>query len=73
MCNGIDLSHKYNNVPVPYPTMYYFVTEMCTCVHISVTQNGALWDIYLMHYGIVSDMEMEVFVFKTQRFQLAVP
>ena len=30
--------YKPHNVPVQYPTMHYFVTEMCTCVHISVTK-----------------------------------
>ena len=34
-----------------YPTTHHFVTEMCTRVHISVT-NGALWNIRLVHYGI---------------------
>ena len=35
----------------PYPTMHHFVTEMCTCVNISVTKwcivgylSNALWD-----------------------------
>ena len=31
-----ELLHKSHNVPVSYPTMYHFVTEMCTCVHIYV-------------------------------------
>ena len=35
---AIDLLHKCHNVPVPYPTMHHLVTEMCTCVHISVTK-----------------------------------
>ena len=34
----IDLLHKSNDAPVLYPTMHHFVTEMCTCVHISVTK-----------------------------------
>ena len=34
----IDLSYKSHNAPVLYPTMHHFVTEMCTCVHISVTK-----------------------------------
>ena len=49
----IDLSHKSHNAPVPDPTMHHFVTEMCTCVHISVTKwciagylSGALWDLH---------------------------
>ena len=29
----IDLLHKSQNAPVPYPTMHHFVTEMCTCAH----------------------------------------
>ena len=48
---SIDPSHKSNNTPVPYPTVHHFVTEMCTCVHISVTKwcimgylSVALWD-----------------------------
>ena len=46
-------SHKSQNAFVPYPTMQDFVTEMCTCVHISVTKwcnvghlFGALWDLW---------------------------
>ena len=29
----IDSSHKSHDAPMPYPTMHYFVTEMCTCAH----------------------------------------
>ena len=43
--------HKSHNASDKYPTMHHFVTEMCTCVHISVTKwcivgygTGALWD-----------------------------
>ena len=49
----IDPSHKSQNASVPYPTMQHFVTEMCTCVHISVTKwcivgylSDALWDLW---------------------------
>ena len=49
----IDLLHKSYNAPVTYPTVHYFVTEMCTCVHISVTKwyivlyvSDALWDLW---------------------------
>ena len=49
----IDLLHKSHNVPVPYPTMHHFVTEMCTQVHIFVTKrcivgylSNALWDLW---------------------------
>ena len=34
----VALLHKSHNAAVPYPTMHHFVTEMCTCVHISVTK-----------------------------------
>ena len=34
----IGLSHKSHNAPVTYPTMHNLVTEICTCVHISVTK-----------------------------------
>ena len=47
------MSHKSHTAPVPYPTMHHFVTEMCTCVHISVTKwcivgylSDALWDLW---------------------------
>ena len=50
---AIGLSHKSQNTPVPYPGMHHFVTEMCTCVHISVTKwcivgyfSDALWDLW---------------------------
>ena len=39
-----ELWHTSHNAPVPNPTMHHFVTEMCTCVHISVTK----W--YIMGY-----------------------
>ena len=48
----IDPSHKSHSAPVLCSTMYHFVTEMCTHVHISVTKwcivgygNGVLWDL----------------------------
>ena len=48
----IDLLHKINNAPVSYPAMHHFITEICTCVHISVTKwcivgypYHALWDL----------------------------
>ena len=47
---SIDLSHKSHNTLDKYHTMHHFVTEMCTHVHISVT-NGALWDMGLVHCG----------------------
>ena len=49
--NWIDLIHKSHNAIVSYPRMQHFVTEICTCVHISVTKwcileyySDALWD-----------------------------
>ena len=30
--------HKSHNTEILYPTMHHFITEMCTCVHISVTK-----------------------------------
>ena len=55
----IDPSHKSHNALENYPTMHNFVTEMCTHVHISVTNwcivgygTGALWDTELVHCGI---------------------
>ena len=32
------LLHKSHNALIKYPTIHHFVTEMCTCVHISVTK-----------------------------------
>ena len=44
-------SHIYHNASDKYTTMHYSVTEMCSCVHISVRKwcilrygTGALWD-----------------------------
>ena len=50
---AIDLIHKSHNAPVPYPTMHHFVTEMCACIFL--LQNGALWDIFLLH-GEICEM-----------------
>ena len=47
-CILTDLMHKSHDAPVPYYTMHHFVTEMCTFL----VQNGALWDVCLMHCGI---------------------
>ena len=53
----IDLFYKSHNAPdkFQYLTMHHFVTEMCTCVDISVTQwcivghgTSALWDLWIM-------------------------
>ena len=51
--SSVNLCHKSQNASGPYPTMQHFVTEMCTCVHISVTKwcivgylSDALWDLW---------------------------
>ena len=51
-CSGINAlfypSHKSHNASDEYTTMHHFVTEMCTFL----LQNGALWDMGLVHCGI---------------------
>ena len=56
--NQSSLMHKYHHVLIPDPTMHHFATEMCTCVHISVTKcciggymSNALWDIWDGSFG----------------------
>ena len=56
----IDPSHKSHNVSPKYPTIHRFVTEMCTQVHISVSNwcivgygTGALWDLCNKSIGIM--------------------
>ena len=44
---GAPIVQKSHNAPVLYPTMHHFETEMCTCVHISVTK--------LYNVGYLSD------------------
>ena len=46
--NSIDPSHEPHNAFDKYPTMHHLVTEMCTFL----LQNGALWGVELVHYGI---------------------
>ena len=48
--HSIDLLRKPHNAPVTYLTVHHFVTEMCTCVHISASKScivvnlsNALW------------------------------
>ena len=43
-----DPSYKSHNILGKYHTLYHFVTEMCTFL----LQNGALWDMGLVHCGI---------------------
>ena len=44
----MDLIHKSQNAPVPYPTM---LRSELRNVHISIL-NRALWDMEQVHYGI---------------------
>ena len=48
-----NLFHKSHDAQMSYPTMHHFVTEICTCVHISVTKwcivgylANILWDVW---------------------------
>ena len=61
-----NLSHKSHNTQ--YPIMHYFVTEICTYVHISVTKwciveygVGALWDFKVETTHNVSSQNMYSF------------
>ena len=60
--NRQQLTHlkKSNNELDRHPTMHHHVTEMCTCVHISVTKwciveygTGAMWDLCNRYYWLV--------------------
>ena len=71
----IDLLQKSHNAPVPYPTMHHFVTEMCTCVHISVTNwcivgylLDALWDLWdgSIHVEYICDKQISLGAFIMQ-------
>ena len=44
----LEPSHKSHNSLDKYPTMHHFVTKMCTFLF----QNGALWEMWLVHCGI---------------------
>ena len=46
-----DLTHKYHDVPGPYPTMHHFVKKMHICTHF--VTNVASWDVCLMHVGFM--------------------
>ena len=63
----IDPFHKSQNASMPYPTMQHFVTEMCTCVLISVKKwcimgylCDALWDLW--------DGSIEIFLWRYDVF-----
>ena len=48
-CNATARDHSgYGLIGHKYTTMHHFVTEMCTFL----LQNGALWDVILVHCGI---------------------
>ena len=63
----IDPSHNSHNALDKHPTMHHFVKEMCTCTcvcahaHVCtfLLQNGALWDMGLVHCGICSTTLLE--------------
>ena len=43
---SIDLLHKSNNAPVPYPTyptMHHFIPEMYACVHTFDRRQAIIW------------------------------
>ena len=63
--HSIDPLNKFHNVRIPYLTMYHFISEMCTCVHISGTKCGALWYVYLIHCGI---WEMGLYIHRVPRW-----
>ena len=51
---SINPSHKSHNASDKYPTLHHFATGMCTHVHVFLlsVENGALWDMGLVHCGI---------------------
>ena len=66
---AINPSHKYPKATGKYPTMHHFVTEMCTCVHISVTkwcivgyETGALWDLHNRSISNVKTQNAELWL-----------
>ena len=68
----IDMLHKCKNAPVSYRTMRHSVTEMCTCVHISVTKwcivgylSNALWDLWDGSSLLLPDAKVEVLIYHT--------
>ena len=52
---SIDPSHKSINISYKYPTMHHLVTEMCTCMPISVTK----WHMELANCGICATALLE--------------
>ena len=56
----IDRSRKFHNASDKYRTMQHFVTEMCTHAQF-LFQNGALWDMGLLHCGICVTGEIQDF------------
>ena len=46
----IEPLHKSHNAPVPYPTMQHFNRNVHVCTFL--LQNGALWDICLIHFWV---------------------
>ena len=52
----MDPAQTPHNALDKYPTMHHFVTEMCTFL----LQNGALWDMGLVHCGIFATGQFEL-------------
>ena len=51
--NQLYCLHKYHNPPVSNRAMHYFVTEMCTCALVSLTNDALLdlWDVSIVSTG----------------------
>ena len=66
--NGVNRPiSKSHNASIPYPTIHHFITEMCTCVHISVAKwcivtysTDALCDFWDGSIGRNSDSENDL-------------
>ena len=74
----MDQSHKSHNVLIPYPTMHHFVTEMCTCAHISVTKwrivgylPDSLWELWNWSIKWIMCLAFNTCHFSSRQGQLA--
>ena len=61
----VDLFLKSHNVLEKWPTMHYFITEMCKHVHISVTKwcIVGLWDWYIFRIWWYHKKQMGIICF----------
>ena len=66
----IESIHRTYNVPVQRPALQYFVTELCTCVHITVAEwciMGRLFDaLWNLSDGFINN------IFQGNRFMYVV-